>query len=202
MVRVDNRYSRFVAWVKIILPLVALALLSSLVLFSRSIDPEGAIPFAEVDVRELAREQGISAPTYTGVTSDGAAIVLSAGSARPDLDDPARGTASDLSARIDTPDGERIDVTAESGTIDTRSGVAELSGNVRVKTSSGYSLRTDAMRTALDKTDILSRGPVDGDGPPGRLEAGRMHIFEDESRPGAYVLVFQDGVKLIYQPQE
>jgi len=202
MSRQNNRYSRFVAWVKIILPLVALALLSSLVLFSRSIDPEGAIPFAEVDVRELARDQVISAPTYTGVTSDGAAIVLSAKSARPDLAEPTRGLATELNARIDTPDGQRVNVTAQKGQIDTRGGVAELSGDVRVDTSSGFSLRTDAMRTALDRTDITSHGPVEGDGPPGTLSAGSMHLFEDETRPGTYVLVFQDGVKLVYQPQQ
>ena len=52
-----NTYSTVVSWAKIILPLVALGLLSTLFLFSRTPDPNRAIPFAAVDVEELAREQ-------------------------------------------------------------------------------------------------------------------------------------------------
>lgn len=201
MTRTDNSYSRFVAWVKIILPLGALALMSSLVLFSRSIDPEDAIPFAEVDVRELAREQVVSAPTYSGVTSDGAAIVVRAESARPEQGDPTKGRATDLAATIDTPDGESVRVIAIEGQIDTRGGMAELFGDVLITTSSGYVLRTQHMRAALDRTDVLTQTPVEGTSPMGTLNATQMHLYEDETSPGDYVLVFQGGVKLVYQPQ-
>jgi len=202
MARVVNRYSRFVAWVKIILPLGALALMSSLVLFSRSINPDGAAPYAEVDVHELARDQAVSAPTYSGVTSDGAAIVLSAATARPDLTDPGKGDATDIAVTIDTPDGERAHVSANSAHIDSRAGVARLNGDVQIETSSGYRLATDELTTALDRTDVATKGPVAGSGPLGTINAGKMHLSADENRDGIYVLVFQDGVKLVYQPHK
>ena len=50
--RHDNLHSRLVYWLKITLPLVALMILSSVFLLSRSIRPEDAIPFAEVDIAD------------------------------------------------------------------------------------------------------------------------------------------------------
>ena len=56
----DNTYSRVVGWLKILLPLGALALLSTLFLFARGIAPVGEIPYAELE--EIAREARISDP--------------------------------------------------------------------------------------------------------------------------------------------
>ena len=75
--RVD-RHTRLVGWLKVILPLTALAILSTLFLVARRVDPEAALPYAEVDVEDLAREPRMTAPTYAGTTEDGAALTLSA----------------------------------------------------------------------------------------------------------------------------
>jgi lipopolysaccharide export system protein LptC len=78
-----DRHSRVVGWLKVALPLAALAILSTLFLLSDRIDPEDALPYAEVDVEELAREPRMTAPTYAGMTTDGAALSLTAVEARP-----------------------------------------------------------------------------------------------------------------------
>ena len=49
-------YSRFVALAKVVLPLAALRLFATLFLIARQIDPDAAIPFAEVDVEQFARD--------------------------------------------------------------------------------------------------------------------------------------------------
>lgn len=202
LARRENSYSRFVAWVKIILPLGALALMSSLVLFSRSIDPEGALTYSELDLKDLARKQAVSRPTYSGVTSDGAAIIVRAKTARPEFKTPGTGSATDLIADIAFPDGARVHATAETGRLDTTARQADLTGNVRIETSIGYVMTTEALHTNLDATDIHTSAPVEGHGPLGQLNADRMHLSEDEKNPGSYLLVFQGGVKLIYQPQQ
>jgi lipopolysaccharide export system protein LptC len=56
-------YSRLVAWLKIILPLIALGILATLFLVSRTIDPSQTIPYADVDVQDLARNQRVGAPS-------------------------------------------------------------------------------------------------------------------------------------------
>ena len=77
MARADA-HTRVVTWLKIALPLAALAILSTLFLLADKIDPEDALPYAEVDVEDLAREPRMTLPSYAGTTSDGAALSLTA----------------------------------------------------------------------------------------------------------------------------
>ncbi|MGR3570239.1 LPS export ABC transporter periplasmic protein LptC [Brevirhabdus sp.] len=206
MARADNRYSRFVSWAKIILPLAALALLSSLVLFSRRIDPEASIPYAKVDVAELARKQAVGRPTYSTMTRDGAAISVTATSALPDLTNPARATAQELNARIDTPDGVTIDITAREGRIDSDHAQVDLQQDVEIATSTGYVIRSQAMTTATDRTEVTSPGPITAEGPFGTLDAGSMTLTSapgaGDGTQGGLLLVFQKGVKLVYGPEK
>ena len=66
MARADNAWSRWVALLKIVLPLIALALLSSIFLLSRTIDPTATIPFTEVDVEDRVREPRLTEPKFSG----------------------------------------------------------------------------------------------------------------------------------------
>ena len=53
---------------------------------------------------------------------------------------------------------------------------------------------------ALDRTSVDSLGPVKATGPAGSLKAGKMHLGLADADPTAYVLVFKDGVRMIYLP--
>jgi lipopolysaccharide export system protein LptC len=194
----DNLHSRLVAWLKVILPLLALVILSTLFLISRAIDPSDAIPFAEVDVEDRIREPRMTAPTYAGVTTDGAALILTAKAALPDAGQGASATA--VHAELATPDGATTTVEAATLALDTAAGVARMAGGVTVASSSGYRLTTDSLTAALDRTRLESGGAVQATGPMGDLAAGSLTLTEAPEQPGAYVLVFKDGVKLIYQP--
>jgi len=56
------------------------------------------------------------------------------------------------------------------------------------------------MKSSLDASKIVSPGFTTGDGPLGDLEAGSMKITQSED-DDSYVMVFQNGVKVIYLPQ-
>ena len=57
-----DRHSRVVSWLKVLFPLIALALLSTLFLLSRAIEPQAVIPFADNEVQERLRDQHITGP--------------------------------------------------------------------------------------------------------------------------------------------
>ncbi|HEX9857610.1 MAG TPA: LPS export ABC transporter periplasmic protein LptC [Paracoccaceae bacterium] len=196
----DNLHSRLVAWLKIALPLGALALLSTLFLVSRTIDPSDAIPYADVDVEDRIRQPRMTAPTYAGVTSDGAALTVTADEARPDAGDGNGSTATALHARLATPDGARTDFVAQSGRLNTATRLLTLDGGVEITTSSGYSITTEALTATLDRTEVTSAGAIAAVGPPGQITAATLRITQDDATPGSYVLVFKDRVKLIYRP--
>lgn len=202
MATADNTYSRVVAWLKILLPLLALGILSTLFLVARVIDPAQDLPFADVDVDELATEQRIGQPNYSGVTRDGAAISLSAKTARPDPDNAEKLSGEAINAGIDLPNGNRIDIVADRMQIDSAAGTATLSDGVVVQTSDGYRLRTEGVEIALDATRVESAGPAIVDTPIGQLSADSFRLGAENTGDRPYVLVFKGHVKLVYVPNE
>jgi lipopolysaccharide export system protein LptC len=198
MARADT-HSRVVAWLKIALPLAALAVLATLFLLADRIDPDDALPYAEVDVEDRARTPRMTAPTYAGVTSDGAALTLSADQARP-ASDANQALALGLTLTLDTPDGARTELTAASAQIDDEARQVVLSGGVEAATSAGYRIATEGITANLDRSGLESTGPVTAATPAGTLSADRFTLRPDAKAEGAYVLVFNGAVKLVYQP--
>lgn len=206
----DNAHSRLVALFKVLLPVAALAVLATLFLFQQTIDPSRAIPYATVDVEEIAREAAIGGPTYAGVGEDGTAMTVAAATARPDPADPRRMTAEAIVAALEMPDGSRADITAAAGAVDGPAGRIELTGGVEIVTSTGYRVRTERLAATLDRTHVTTDTPIRAEGPPGRIEAAAMEIVGAEGADGAegaegaearYLLVFRGGVKLLYDPR-
>ena len=202
MASYEDAYSRLIFWLKVTLPLIALAILSTLFLVSRAIDPSQPIRFANVGVDVIAREQIIGGPTFSGVTIDGAAITVSAASAKPGLDSSEGITAKDLRASIVTPDGIKIKITARFGKIDSVSQTAELVDDVVLETSTGYLIQTGRIVASLTVTEIFSGGTITASGPLGKITAGQMVLRQkiDHESKNTYELVFKNGVKLIYDP--
>jgi len=200
MASYDNAYSRWVVSLKIILPLAALVLLSTLFLFSRQVDPDRAIPFAQVDVEEIAREQRITGAAYSGVTQDGTSFAISAATARPDLEDSRRMFAEDLRAELNVPSGETVVITSGAGVIDTGAEMAALSDGVRVDTNTGYRFESTALKARLDASSVVSDDPVRVEMPLGILDAGAMNVERTGGPNGPMVLHFTDQVKLLYTP--
>lgn len=198
----DNAYSRLVYWLKILLPLAALAILSTMFLVARTIDPSRAIPYAKVDVNALARDSRITNPSYSGVTSDGSAVAVSASEARPIPDQPGRASATDLAARIDTPGGGSAAMRSATGEIDTPANRISLTGDVHLDTSTDYHIRTAHLTAALNETRVEATGGVTATGPRVTLTALALTLLPDTTDKTEYVLVFNGDVKLVYQPRQ
>lgn len=197
----DTSYSRVIAWLKIALPILALGVLSTLFLVARTVDPAQQLPFAEVDVAEIAREQRIGAPNYSGVTREGAAIAVSARSASPDPSDAGRLTGDTVRAAIDLPSGERIDIKADQMELDYAAGIVELSRSIEITTQSGFALRTGLLRVSLDRTRVIGPSPVVLTGALGELSANRFELLGQPDPSDELVMVFNGDVKLLYDPQ-
>jgi len=195
---VDLR-SRIVALLKVLLPLMAIGILSTLFLLSRAVDPTATIPFAEREMADRLRGQQVTAPFFSGTTDRGDEIIVSASLARPGgIGTPAE--ATDLEASIIMIDGVRMTLTADLGKVALDDNLATFSGNVEITSTSGFVVRTDLLNTALDEVSGDAPGTITGTGPIGDFSAGRMQIreiFDD----GPLHMVFNGGVKLIYDPK-
>ncbi|CUH39915.1 Lipopolysaccharide-assembly, LptC-related [Jannaschia seosinensis] len=192
----EGWHTRLVRLGRLVLPVLALMLLSTVFLLARSVDPQDAISFADVDVSERARDQQLTAPNVTGVSADGTAFDLSARMARPDPGDPGLMNAQTVRLVL-TGDG-RATVTSDFARIDTQQRDLMLDGDVRIDTSTGYRVRTERLEGTLGRLRIVSPGEVTGEGPLGRMRAGSLTI--DEDADGAARLLFTGGVDLLYTP--
>lgn len=198
-----DRWTRAVGWLKVVLPLGALVILSLTFLLARNINPEDAIPYADVDVEDRLREPRMTAPDYSGTTGDGTAITVTGEEARPENEATGQGgSARIVFGTLETPDGTRSDLEAAAAEMDLAGETILFTGDVLLRHALGYTVRSEAMRARLDETELRSLAPVVADGPPGRITADAMVLERDPERPESYVLVFNGSVKLLYQPKE
>lgn len=196
--------TRIVRWLRVLLPLVALAILSTLFLLSKGPGKDPSIPYADVDAEELAREPQMTLPEYAGVTRGGAAVTLRADQLRSASG--AEGDASRMRMTWRAEDGLAADMTAPAGAL--ADGVIRLTGGVRMTTSSGWALTTPQIDTPTDDTAndgsgtraaIVAPDEVNAFAPFGQLTAGAMELSR-AAVGGDHLLNFTDGVRLIYQP--
>ncbi|MEL6838930.1 MAG: hypothetical protein AAFP85_06530 [Pseudomonadota bacterium] len=194
----DNLYSAMVGWAKIILPLCALGLLSTLFLFSRGQNEPTEITVSEVEA--IAREQRLSAPRFSGVTDDGAVVSVSARSARPDVTQPDTVNIDEMRMRMDNPSGSYITVTATQGELDGGARQARFLGLARLETSSGFAMETNGLIAELDTGIVTSDGLLEIHAPFGELTAGQV-TFQVSAENTGQQMLFTDGVRLLYEPQ-
>lgn len=191
-------YSRLIAWLKILLPLGALVLLSTIFLYSRNPDPIAVIPVLSNGV-DPSQDEQVGRPFYAGTTDAGHALTLAARQARTVSDGQSGIRADDLRAVLDMDEGNRITIDATLGQMDNNDNLL-LRDGVTLHSSSGYTVRTDGLNAAIDHVAIESTGPVDAEGPGLTLSAGRLQVSEDETTTDIQLL-FTDGVNLVYTPQ-
>ncbi|UXU75935.1 MULTISPECIES: hypothetical protein [unclassified Paracoccus (in: a-proteobacteria)] len=189
--------SRIVAWLRVILPLSALALLSVLFLLGRSPNPEAAIPYADVDPRDLAERQAMTRPSYAGVTTDGAQLSITATEARPGQG--AGGASADrVHVTLRAADGRAADVSA--GQARMQGDIVELDQGVRMTTADGWVLTGPRFQASTSQGSVVAPDRVDVRAPFGDLTAGRAELRPQGQGRGDHVLDLSGGVRLIYQP--
>jgi lipopolysaccharide export system protein LptC len=105
---------------------------------------------------------------------------------------------------LETPDGAKTQLAAVSVRLEQTTGMLELSDGVELTTSAGLVVQAQGFGVATDRTLVESRGSVSASGPIGQLTAGAVRLSRSETPEGVanYVLVFNNGVRLLYQPQQ
>ncbi|GIX15781.1 MAG: hypothetical protein KatS3mg118_3740 [Paracoccaceae bacterium] len=197
-----GRYSRAVRFLRVALPLAALALMSTIFLFTRD-GPAPGIRFSARDFAALQQGLRLSLPRFSGTTEAGEPFVVSADWALPDAPDPAEIRLHAIRATITLADGREVALTAADGLLMPRAQTVELTGGVEVTTTDGYRAETDRASADLRRRILIAPGPVTAEGPLGRIEAGRLSVLRPDPRkdPDAEeLIVFEDRVRLVYRP--
>ena len=195
-----DRYSRMIAFLKVLLPLAALALLSTLFMISRGVNTEAVIPFAEHEIEERMRGQQITAPYFSGTTSQGDEITVTASIARPG-GPTSPPVATDLVAVIRMADGGRLTLSSDSGEVHLDKDTVNFIDNVEITSAAGLLVTTDLLNATLSGISADSPGPVRAIGPIGTLNAGTMQL-RTKTQGGPLHMLFNNRVKLVYDPKK
>lgn len=195
-------YSRFVQISKVVLPLLALGILSTLFLISRTVEISD-LPLGS-GIPNLLAEQAMSNPNYTTSTPGGGSVSLSGARARPDLTQPGAFEVSDVRLELQEPDGFGINLRADLGSIPADRTVARFEGNVSLSTNAGLSLETDGIEAAPDLSHVAITKPFTARLPFGEIAAGSLVLSSNINQSGVtnFTALFEGGVKLVYTPSK
>ena len=201
-VETRDGYSNMVRVLKWAFPIIGVLLVGSVFLLSNANKLTKLIDEIDGPIAELAVGQRITNPNFSGVTKSGDAFSITAEWALPDGPKPSKVELSKPRTTINFQNGDTMRTTAGLGALDLKSSEAKLSEGVKLRTTDGYTATSTSVEIDFQTGKVYSEGPVVAQGPFGSIEAGTMTLTQnlDKNQSGNSVLMFNNGVKLIYNP--
>jgi len=184
-------YSRAVAWMKVLLPLGAVAVMSALYFAAQKTGDLTKIFTAE-ELATLGAGLRLDNPRFAGVTERGEPFAIRADWALPDSAMPRLIDLERPEGEIELSDGRTIAARAATGRMHRASKILVLEGGVVLDTSDGYHIETDLIEFNLDAKTAIAPGPVSGTGPRGQIDAGSFRAAAGEGRIGAGKIWFEN----------
>jgi lipopolysaccharide export system protein LptC len=194
----DDSYSFFIAWVKTLLPIVALGMLSTIFLFSGKVDVTQSLPYAELNVEDIIREQRITKPYFTGISEGGIEFALSAAYATPNASQPSILNVSKLRMEFKTPQGNTTEITAGLGEMNTETKNAKISRGVNLASKLNFWITTETLDIDFNDSYASTNGPFKGVFSLGSIESGNMVL---KMIAGDQQIIFTNGVRMLYNPK-
>jgi lipopolysaccharide export system protein LptC len=193
-------YSRFVAILKVGLPLVAVGLLSALFLVQTDDRLGGELTFTQGDMEALGSGLRVTNPTFTGTSRGEDRFRFTADLVVPDAAPPTRASITGLSGEVALLGGPEVGLTAESGELDIEGQQLVLTGAVDIETSDGYRMRAPQVTIDLAAGGIEAGDEVASEGPLGRIDSGTLSVAPASEDTASRRFSFGNGVRVVYDP--
>ncbi|MEK7245246.1 MAG: LPS export ABC transporter periplasmic protein LptC [Pseudomonadota bacterium] len=189
-------YSRFVAIAKLVLPLVAAALLALVWAWPslRGTDLRFRLGFSDLVTRETAGPSMVN-PRYVGTDSQQQPFSITSDVARHSAIDRMKIDLEAPKGDIALNDGTWLMLAAETGVYARTAKTLDLFGRVTLFHDSGYEIRADSASVDLEKGTAQSTRPVHGQGPFGDLRSEGF-VLLDKGK----IIHFTGKSKLVIYP--
>lgn len=198
MARSHSSYSRMVAWLKILLPLIALGVLGTVFLFNSEDSFEPGFTFSRADIETLDKGSFIKNPQINGITQKGEPFHLNADEIRPQEGDNNLVVVTNLDGEFRFESGDWVKFIAESALMDVRAQTVRFASGGQLETSDGNMAEVASLLVHLATGEVSGIGIV-ANGPLGQVSADNFRI---ESNDGENrVLWFENNVRMRYDLQ-
>lgn len=194
----QSRYSLFVNRTKILLPLVALALVAVIViwpLLNGGKDPDQTFGFLDVNVSEDG--QAMVNPRYVGTNVHDQPFTVTADVATLIGHDKELVRLDTIRAEMQTQDRGKVYFRAPSGLYETGSRKLALEGAITVTADFGYRFNAGKTDVNLEQGTARSDVKVDAAGPFGSVEANSFRVSANGN-----IVRFDGQVKATFVPQK
>lgn len=186
------RYSHFVSWMKVLLPLFALGLIAIIIVYSSLLRPDDEFSITFTEIATDDDNLRMLSPKFTGMDAKNRTYLVTADTAIQQPDHPEIVDLANVEADIATSDSQWVSVSARDGQLNTEAEWMDLHRNVSVFHSLGYELHSESAYVAFGEGWLESRTPVEGQGPLGTIKAQSLRV-EDFGR----VIRFTGDVTLV-----
>ena len=192
-VRTAGRHSLVVRVMRIALPAGVVVGLTALVLFTyfKPMQVFDQMPSVSGKLAVQGNKITMELPRIAGFTRDQRAYELNAESAVQDIARPDMVELQNLRAKMELQDKDVVQLTANSGTYNTKADKIVLRDQVIVTSQQGYKALLREAAVEMKKGNVVSELPVEITLPNGTLKANRMEIVDSGD-----VIRFERGVVL------
>ncbi|QHQ36850.1 hypothetical protein [Algicella marina] len=200
-----DRYSRFVAALKVGLPLVAMALLASVFMLGTRSELPGGLSFSDADLQALGTGLKVTEPRFSGASLDGDLYDFMADEVIPRDASLEIADIAALEGTIRFRDGRSVHVSSATAAIDLPGERILLGEGMRLESSDGYVARAEDVRIDLKGGRIWGEGKVYAEGPIGEISSEEFLIESGEETAlteigNESVITFTNDVKVRYVP--
>jgi lipopolysaccharide export system protein LptC len=169
------RHSRFVSMMKFVLPLGALLLLATVLIYSGVFDSRDKLDISFHEISALNNDLRMVSPRVTGLDKSGRPYLLTADTATQETGKPSHVSLDNVQADLKLPnDTDWVSLMATSGLLDTETQTIDLKQKIDIYASSGYEFHGTSAAVDFRKGTMSSDEPVRGHGPLGTLRADSM----------------------------
>lgn len=191
----SQRYSSIVGVLKIALPLVALGIIATLIVFSVVSKPNSGISIAFTKKGKEENTIVMESPRFIGTDKKNEPFEVVAIKARQNPDERSLVELTGVKGKLTLTTGLGLTVVADKGTIDTANRLLVLDGPITLTSSDGYKLTTSEARVDLQAGVLVGRRPILAVGPWGSLTASAF-----EADRNARTVEFAGRVNIHFLP--
>ncbi|GEM_PF-1051884 len=181
-----HKYTRFVQYMRVILPLMALVIIVLLLLWPQFGGKTNYVTSVSVldnpDFEKDVQENRLVTARYENVDSKNRPYVIEAEEATQNQDNPDLIMLKFPKATLTQTDLSKVFIQSMDGLYRQESQTLNLSGSVYFTRSDGYTLKTDKISGNIKQGSAKTDEPVFIEGPAGTLDATGMRIENEGSR--------------------
>lgn len=171
-----SSYSRFVSFMKFLLPAAAVVLFISLFIYSGFFDRDDKLDITFRDIATQNDDLRMVSPRVSGLNKDGRPYELNADTATQNTTQPNLVRLENIDADLKTDDANGwLTLNAARGLLDTDRQTLKLDDKVDIFTTQGYEFHARKADVNFDKGTVESDDEVWGQGPLGTLRADSMY---------------------------